>query len=184
MCIKVLEEWLAGQPEGDARAAQVRKHVNAYLVPLCTHFSCANRYMNSCDFARDDCAMEEGARACREVVRLWRELAKPGEGNNASVFKRVFNKGWTVKLKHHLLEAHVVPFIERHGCAGAFSESAVESFHRLWNTMERTWVSISKAQDRWRIMVDRAAVNAENGAKESGAKARKEALNGKTRRGL
>ena len=62
--------------------------------------------------------------------------------------------------------------------------NAMESFHRLWNTMERTWVSISKAQDRWRIMVDRAAVNAENGAKESGAKARKEALNGKTRRGL
>ena len=170
----MLEGWLAEQPEGDVRAEQVRQHVNTYLVPLCTHFSAAYRYMNSCEFSRCEEAMDEGARACREVVRLWRELAKPGEGNTASEFKRVFNKGWTVKLKHHLLEAHVIPFIKRHGCAGAFAESGIESFHRLWNTMERTWVSISKAQDRWRIMVDRAAVNAENGAKESGAKARKE----------
>ena len=105
-------------------------------------------------------------------------------GAIANAFKRVFNKGWTVKLKHHLLEAHVIPFIKRHGCAGAFAESGIESFHRLWNTMERTWVSISKAQDRWRIMVDRAAVNAENGAKESGAKARKEKEEGKKRRSL
>ena len=35
--------------------------------------------------------------------------------------------------------------------------------------MERTWVGISKPQERWRIMLDRAAINAEAGAKESGA---------------
>ena len=69
---------------------------------------------------------------------------------------------------------HVLPFIEEHGCAGAFSESAIESFHRLCNTMEKTWVSIAKAQERWRIMLDRAAINAEAGAKESGADRKKQ----------
>ena len=34
---------------------------------------------------------------------------------------------------------------------------------------------ISKAQDRWRIMLDRAHINAEAGAKESGADRRKQA---------
>ena len=40
--------------------------------------------------------------------------------------------------------------------------------------MERTWVSIAKAQERWRIMLDRAAINAEAGAKESGADRKKQ----------
>ena len=104
---------------------------------------------------------------------LRRELAKPGADGSASVFKRVFNLGWSVKLKHHLLKVHVLPSIDEHGCAGAFPESAIESFHRLCNTMERTWVSIAKAQERWRIMLDRAAINAEAGAKESGADRKK-----------
>ena len=174
LCVTKLTHWLAKQQEGDERAAMVRKHINDYLIPMCQHFDTASNFILSTQFKRTESEMRGGKVAITEVVRLWRELAKPGADGSASVFKSLFNVGWSVKLKHHILEVHVLPFIEGHGCAGAFSESAIESFHRLCNTMERTWVSIAKAQERWRIMLDRAAINAEAGAKESGADRKKQ----------
>ena len=98
--------------------------------------------------------------------------------NGKSLFKEHYNVGWTTKLKHHLMESHVVDFVEDHGSAGAFSESAIESFHRLFNIMQHVWVSIPSALQRWRIMIDRAAVDAEAGAIASGAERRKQAKNG------
>ena len=169
LCVTKFTDWLATQPEGDEGAEVVRKQVNAYHIPICKHFDTASNFILSTKFTRTDAEMRGGEVAIAEVVRLWRELAKPGTGGSESEFKRLFNVGWSVKLKHHLLEVHVLPFIKEHGCAGAFSESAIESFHRLCNTMERTWVSISKPQERWRTMLGRAAINAEAGAKESGA---------------
>ena len=170
----MLTDWLAEQREGDVRENVVREHINTYLVPLCENFDSASGFILSTSFTRPEAAMRKGEDAVKEVVRFWGELAKPGENKSESEFKRLFNMGWSVKLKHHLLEAHVLPFIEAHGCAVAFSESTIESVHRLRNAMRRTWVILSKAQDRWRIMLDRAHINAEAGAKESGAKRRQQ----------
>lgn len=173
--VQVLEDELAGRD--DERAATVRTHLYTYIVPMSRALDTASKYMLSTLFNRPKQEMEEGAKACKLFVGLWRECARKRD-NGKSLFKEHYNVGWTTKLKHHLMESHVVDFVEDHGSAGAFSESAIESFHRLFNSMQHVWVSIPNALQRWRIMIDRAAVDAEAGAIASGAERRKQAKNG------
>ena len=176
--VQVLEGALAGR--SDDRAAAARTHLDTYIIPMSRALEVASKYMLSTLFDREQEELEEGAKACKLFVGLWRECARKRD-NGKSLFKDYYNVGWTTKLKHHLMESHVIDFIEEHGSAGAFSESALESFHRLFNSMQHIWVSIPNALQRWRIMIDRAAVDAEAGAIASGAERRKQAENGATR---
>ena len=99
-----------------------------------------------------------------------RELAKPGADGSASVFKRDFNVG----IKLSITSSRCMSYLHRRAWVCRRVLGVCDWFHRLCNTMERTWVSIAKAQERWRIMLDRAAINAEAGAKESGADRKKQ----------
>ena len=60
---------------------------------MCKHFDVASNFILSTSFTRTDDEMREGERAVKEVVRLWRELAKPGANGSESEFKRLFNVG-------------------------------------------------------------------------------------------
>ena len=58
-------------------------------------------------------------------------------------FYRKHFPGATVLPKMHMLEEHVVPFIEkwRVGC-GMLGEQGAESIHKYFNVLERTYCSI------------------------------------------
>ena len=137
------------------------------LARLCEHLETASKFMLSPDVSPPAATATAGEAACKAYVEEWRAAV------TSKTFSTYLNRGWTVKLKHHLLESHSTEVIRKWGCLGIFSEASIESLHRYFNVLDRMFAPIASTEKRWCALTDRILLNQESEIEAAGVLARK-----------
>ena len=79
-------------------------------------------------------------------------------GNDVNDLPSVFRQHWpndTIPPKLHLLEDHAADFMERWSTGhGIYGEQGVESVHKVFNILRRTYSSIQPASKRLESMMN------------------------------
>ena len=149
---KVHRKWQLrpGHLSWDERAAVI-DFINEQCVPLVSKLLEVVKFITAIKPMTSE-VIEPGCAACEEYVTLFRQHMV-GDGKLHPVLKQKYS----ITSKMHVLEAHVPVFARLWYTVGFFGEDPVETLHKDFNHMMRTFCSVRNPLEQMQVMDDQKA---------------------------